>query len=207
MISGDGSTLGDAEDFVTAFTNAGFTNLKAEVLTSGEFKGAIKITHSLGGEFRMNNTSGDPLGDAGLGTSQAHAYGGFTANSTTLVDNLYVAPVGDSADSTVGNEVIASNFKRLSYTASTSEPTNEPTDGTLWYDTSIDEADILAHNGTTFVGYRTAYSTTDPNGPQFSATAPTTQSDGTPLVNNDLWIDTSVLENYPKIYKKNTSAT
>tara|TARA_B100000214_G_scaffold329333_1_gene269016 strand:+ start:1976 stop:5422 length:3447 start_codon:yes stop_codon:yes gene_type:complete len=207
MISGDGSTLGDAEDFVTAFTNAGFTNLKAEVLTSGEFKGAIKITHSLGGEFRMNNTSGDPLGDAGLGTSQAHAYGGFTANSTTLVDNLYVAPVGDSADSTVGNEVIASNFKRLSYTASTSEPTNEPTDGTLWYDTSIDEADILAHNGTTFVGYRTAYSTTDPNGPQFSATAPTTQSDGTPLVNNDLWIDTSDLENYPKIYKYNTSAT
>ena len=207
MISGDGSTLGDADDFVTAFTNAGFTNLTAKVVDSGEFKGAIEITHELGGEFRMNNTSGGPLDDAGFGTGNAHSYGGFTANSTTLVDNLYVAPVGDSADSTVGNEVVASNWKRLSYTASTSAPTNEPTDGTLWYDTSIDEADILAHNGTTFVGYRTAYATTDPEGPQFSATAPTTQSDGTVLVDNDLWIDTSDLENYPKLYKYNTAAT
>ena len=49
--------------------------------------------------------------------------------------------------------------------------------------------------------------TTDPNGPQFSATAPTTQSDGTALVSNDLWIDTSDLENYPKLYKYNTTAT
>ena len=206
MISGDGSTLGDAEDFVTAFTTAGFTNLKAEVISSGEFKGAIKITHELGGEFRMNNTSGTPLDDAGFGTGSAHSYGGFTANSSTLVDNLYVAPAGDSEDSTVGNEVAASNWKRLSYTASTSEPTNEPADGTLWYNTSLD-ADIMAHNGTTFVGYRTAYSSTDPEGPQFSATAPKTQSDGTPLVNNDLWIDTSDLENYPKLYKYNTAAT
>ena len=66
MISGDGSTLGDADDFVTAFTNAGFTNLTAKVVDSGEFKGAIEITHELGGEFRMNNTSGGPLDDAGF---------------------------------------------------------------------------------------------------------------------------------------------
>jgi len=207
MTSGDGSTLGDAEDFVTAFAAAGFTNLVASIITTGEFTGAIEIKHKLGGEFRMNNTSGTPLDDAGFGTSVAHAYGTFTANSTTLIDNLYVTPTGDSEDSTVGNEVMASNWKRLSYTASLSAPTNEPADGALWYDTSIDEADIMAHNGTTFVGYKTAYSTTDPNGPQFSATAPTTQSDGTPLVNNDLWIDTSDLENYPKLYRYNTAAT
>ena len=207
MISGDGSTLGDAEDFVTAFTTANFTNLTARVITTGEFKGAIEITHNLGGEFRMNNTSGTPLDDAGFGTTNAHPYGGFTANDTTKVDNLYVAPTGDSEDSTVGNDVVASNFKRLSYTASLNAPTDEPADGSLWYDTSIDEADIMAHNGTTFVGYRTLYTNTDPNGPQFSATAPTTQSDGTPLVNNDLWIDTSDLENYPKLYRYNTAAT
>ena len=76
------------------------------------------------------------------------------------------------------------------------------------YGTALtDDADIMAHNGTTFVGYATAYSTTDPNGPQFSATAPTLQSDGTALVTNDLWIDTSDLENYPKLYKYNTAAT
>jgi hypothetical protein len=41
---------------------------------------------------------------------------------------------------------------------------------------------------------------TDPNGPLISASAPTTQSDGTtPLAYGDLWIDTSDLENYPVI--------
>ena len=205
--SSDGSTLADKEDFVTAFTAAGFTNLEASIITAGEYTGAIQIKHKLGGDFRMNNTSGTPLDDAGFGTSDAHSYGGYTANSTTLVDNLYVAPTGDSEDSTVGNEVIATNWKRLSYTASTSAPTNEPTDGTLWYDTKIDEADIMVHNGTTWVGYLNQYASTDPNGPQFSATAPTTQSDGTALVTNDLWIDTSDLENYPKLYRYNTSAT
>ena len=205
--SGDGSTLADSEDFITAFAAANFTNLEASIISSGEFEGAIQIKHKLGGEFRMNQTSGTPLDDAGLGVSQAHSYGGYTANSTTLIDNLYVAPAGDSEDSTVGNETIASNWKRLSYTASSSTPTNEPADGTLWYDSKIDEADIMVHNGTTWVGYVSNYSSTDPNGPQFSATAPTTQSDGTALVTNDLWIDTSDLENYPKLYKYNTSAT
>ena len=111
MVSGDGSTLGDADDFVTAFTTAGFTNLTAEVISSGEYKGAIKITHELGGDFRMNDgataadptaTGGTPLADAGLSTSQAHAYGTYTANSTTLIDNLYIAPAGDKDDSTLG---------------------------------------------------------------------------------------------------------
>jgi phage tail sheath protein FI len=206
MISGDGSTLGDAEDFVTAFTTAGFTNLTAEVITSGENKGAIKITHALGGDFRMWNVSGTPLDDAGFGTANAHSYGTFTVNSTTLVDNLYDAPAGDTEDSTTPSDVVATNWKRLSYTASASAPTNEPADGTLWYNTNLD-ADIMAHNGTTWVGYKNLYSSTDPNGPQFSATAPTTQSDGTQLVANDLWIDTSDLENYPKIYRYDTSAS
>ena len=207
MVSGDGSTLGDADDFITAFTLAGFTNLTAEIVTSGEYTGAIKITHKLGGDFRMNNTNGTPLDDAGLGVGSAHAYGTYTANSTTLIDNLYVTPTGDSEDSTVGNEVMATGWKRLSYTAASSSPSNEPIDGTLWYDTTIDSADIMAHNGTTWIGYQTAYANTDPNGAQFSATAPTTQSDGTALITNDLWIDTSDLENYPKVYKYNTSAT
>ena len=207
MISGDGSTLGDADDFVTAFSTANFTNLEAEVITTGENIGAIQIKHKLGGEFRMVDTSGTPLADAGISTTTAHSYGSFTANSSTLIDNLYDAPTGESLDSSANNAVVASNFKRLSYTASLSEPTSEPADGTLWYATSIDEADIMAHNGTTFVGYATAYSTTDPNGPQFSATAPTTQSDGTALVTNDLWIDTSDIENYPKLYRYNTAAT
>ena len=128
----------------------------AEVIGSGDYKGAIRIKHKLGGEFRMVDTSGTPLADAGISTTTAHSYGGYTANSTTLIDNLYDAPTGESLDSSANNAVVATNFKRLSYTASSSAPTNEPADGTLWYDTSIDEADSMAHNGTTLVGYATA---------------------------------------------------
>ncbi len=198
-------TLGGtgADDFIAAVNGAGLTNVSASKLSTG----AITMTHALGGEFRMFDTSGTPLADAGFSATTAHAYGTFTANSSTLLDNLYDLPTGESLDSSANTGIMASNWKRLSYTASTSSPTLEPADGTLWYHTATDEADIMAHNGTTFVGYATAYSTTDPNGPQFSATAPTTQSDGTALVTNDLWIDTSDLENYPKLYKYNTAAT
>ena len=198
-------TLGGtgADDFIAAVNGAGLTNVSASKLTTGE----ITMTHKLGGEFRMFDTSGTPLADAGFSATTAHAYGTYTKNSSTLIDNLYDLPTGESLDSSANTGIMASNWKRLSYTASTSAPTNEPADGTLWYHTATDEADIMAHNGTTFVGYATAYATTDPNGPQFSATAPTTQSDGTALVTNDLWIDTSDLENYPKLYKYNTAAT
>jgi len=203
----------DANAFVTAVNakvNASalatstteLINIKASKLTTGE----VVLEHTLGGEIRLNDLSGTPLADAGFSTSTAHAYGTFTAGSPTLLDNLYIAPTGDSEDSTTGSEIIATNWKRLSYTASTSSPTNEPADGTLWYSTTLD-ADIMVHNGTTWKGYATVYTTTDPNGPQFSATAPTTQSDATALVSNDLWIDTSDLENYPKLYKYNTAAT
>jgi hypothetical protein len=198
-------TLGGtgADDFIAAVNGAGLTNVSASKLSTG----AITMTHKLGGEFRMFDTSGTPLADAGFSSTTAHSYGTYTANSQTLIDNLYDLPTGESLDSSANTGIMASNWKRLSYTASTSAPTNEPADGTLWYHTATDEADIMAHNGTTWVGYATAYSSTDPNGPQFKATAPTTQSDGTALVSNDLWIDTSDLENYPKLYKYNTSAT
>jgi hypothetical protein len=198
-------TLGGtgADDFIAAVNGAGLTNVSATKTTAG----AIVMTHKLGGEFRMFDTLGTPLADAGFSATTAHSYGTFTANSSTLIDNLYDLPTGESLDSSANTGIMASNWKRLSYTASLSSPTNEPADGTLWYHTATDEADIMAHNGTTWVGYATAYTSTDPNGPQFKATAPTTQSDGTALVTNDLWIDTSDLENYPKLYKYNTSAT
>jgi hypothetical protein len=49
-------------------------------------------------------------------------------------------------------------------------------------------------------------SQTNPDGPIFSATAPTTQTDQaeSALVYGDLWIDTSDLENYPVISRWET---
>jgi hypothetical protein len=202
----DGSTIADNTDFVAAVNNAGLVNVSAEVVATGTYAGAIKITHALGGDIRMVDTQGTPLATAGFSTTTAHSYGSFTANSTVLVDNLYDAPTGEAMDSSANNAIIASNWKRLSYTASSSTPFNEAVAGTLWYNTNLD-ADIMVHNGTTWKGYIEVYASTDPNGPQFSATEPKKQSDGTALVDNDLWIDTSDLENYPRLYRWNTTAT
>jgi hypothetical protein len=54
------------------------------------------MTHALGGDFRMFDTSGTPLADAGFDASTAHSYGTYTANSSTLIDNLYDLPTGEA---------------------------------------------------------------------------------------------------------------
>jgi hypothetical protein len=68
------------------------------------------------------------------------------------------------------------------------------------------------HDGARWVGYQTATSPfwnadpnlqTNPTGPIVSATEPRLQSDGSALVNGDLWISTADLENFPTIYKYN----
>jgi len=202
----DGSTIADQNDFVAAVNSAGLTNVSASIVASGQYAGAIKFTHSLGGDFRMVDTQGTPLATAGFSSATAHSYGSYTASSTSLVDNLYDAPTGEALDSSANNAVVGSNWRRLSYTAASSQPSNEAVAGTLWYNTNLD-ADIMVHNGTTWKGYAEVYASTDPNGPQFSAVEPTKQSDGTALVNDDLWIDTSDIENYPRLYRWNTSAT
>ena len=205
VTNGDGSTIADNEDFVSAINGAGFTNVEASIVSSGQFRGAVQITHKLGGEIRMVDSLGTPLADAGFTSGNADAYGDYATTRTNKIDNLYQVPTGETLDSTANNALLISNWKRLSYVASTTAPTNEPANGTLWYDTNL-EADILAHDGTSFKGYLNVYASTDPNGPQFSATEPTTQSDGTALVDNDLWVDTSDLENYPKLYRYNTTS-
>ena len=95
------------------------------------------------------------------------------------------------------------------YTQSLTTPTGAPADGTYWYSTNL-QVDIMVNKfvntntntATAWVGYRNAFPLTDPNGPILSGTMPSYQSNGTsPLADNDLWIDTSDLENYPKIYR------
>ena len=86
-------------------------------------------------------------------------------------------------------------------------PSTISMDGQLWYNSMIDEVDMMIHNGTTWVGYlnytqnQVGGTTCDPAGPIVSASKPTVQSDGTALANGDLWIDTSDLENFPRIYR------
>jgi hypothetical protein len=104
-----------------------------------------------------------------------------------------------------------SNWQPLSYIPNLIRPSVYPTTGTNWYYSVIDQVDIMVNLGGVWKGYgnvgyannglasATISNSTDPNGPIISATAPTTQSDGTALAYGDLWIDSNDLENYPVI--------
>lgn len=99
------------------------------------------------------------------------------------------------------------SWEPLSYEASSTAPTTSPEEGTLWYNPSFLVDIMVNHNGNQWVGYRNhpALVNTDPNGPIVAGSAPTMQSTGGALVDNDIWIDSADTENYPAIYRYVTS--
>ena len=177
---------GDADLIANAINAAGFVNVVASVDASNR----VIIQHNDGGEIHIKDTNG------ALGLI------GFTAfNYTTKAGtaNLYAAPSGDAT-----YDFHASNWKILTQTASASAPTALTTDGALWYNSIVDEVDIMVHDGSTWKGYQNVYSSADPLGPIVSATQPTTQQDGSSaLVTGDIWVSTADLENYPQVHKYN----
>ena len=224
----------DADDFVSAIAAANFENIEAEYNATSK---RITLSHKLGGNIYFSDTSGAAMADLGFGTALANTYGDNTSLSAEKIANLYTAPTGDKDDyssvvlgdgSTLDESertfaFMASNWVPVqntpdsgtTYTAiqSVATPTKDPANEQLWYNTTVDEVDILIHNGTAFTGYQNVssdargfnLSNTDPKGPIISATEPTTQSDGTALVDGDLWLNTSDLENYPKLYRYDSS--
>ena len=160
----------------------------------------VQISHTSGGEIRFKDGSGTPLG-------KIFYSGAYNSYSGEGLSNLYTAPSGDMT-----SDFIVSNWKPLAaddFVAAVDAPLNNPDDGQLWYNPNFGEADIMIHNGTTWVGYHnysSAYANTDPNGAQVSASEPDSQSDGTPLQDGDLWISTADLENFPTIYRYNGDA-
>ena len=173
-----------AAAFVTAFSAA--IPSGAPVTAGVTSDGAIQIQHTQGGIIVLEDTSGTPVADAGINTSVTGVRAG------------------------VSNQLILSNWvgaPTFTYTASDVAPSQDPADGRLWYYSATDEVDIMINSGNAWVGYRTLsndvrgfnLTQTDPAGPIISVTAPSVQSDDTPLVYGDLWIDTSDLELYPVI--------
>jgi len=149
-------------------------------------------------------------------------------NSTTLIFTEIFAPLFSTeaeADTFYGANLVAgvlfvdyndlnsthvikrfdgTNWIELIYEAKTTPPTSDPAEGTLWYSTNL-QVDIMVSDGTNWLGYRNRFPTTDPGGVQLAATAPVTQSNASTLVNNDLWLDTSDLENYPVLSRWDSS--
>jgi hypothetical protein len=96
-------------------------------------------------------------------------------------------------------------WENLTYEAGSIAPTTNPETGTLWYNADF-KVDIMYGTGSQWIGYQRKYPATNPEGVFLTATQPTQQSDGTALVDYDLWIDTSDLENYPKLYRYNETS-
>jgi hypothetical protein len=178
-----------AADWVTAFLAA--VPSGAPITAAVNSDGSIQVQHTQGGVIILQDVTGDPVESAGI-------------NDTILG----VRP--PEPDATGIFEL--SNWTPLTYTASSDAPDQNPADGRLWYYSATDQVDIMINNNGNWAGYKTVSSDvrgydltlTDPNGPIISTTAPTLQSDGTNLVEGDLWIDVSDLEVYPVIKRWQT---
>ncbi len=168
--------------FATAVNNAGFDNLSATVDSAG----LVTITHKLGGDFDVTGMTGTGFNKNIFSTTNRYDRPGVVVAATGFLASLWTPLVVGDAMAKIGPD----------------EPVDIPADGRLWYNSIIDEVDIMVHNGSDWVGYRNKFASTDPNGPQVSASAPTLQSDGTALVDNDLWISTADLENFPLVYRR-----
>ena len=179
---------GTVSDFIAAVSAVGNPYVTASVNSAGN----IVFTHSAGGDIFLKNLTGTPVTTAG-----------FVVGSPDQVQ-----------PSSVGSNLKLSNFVTsplFTYTPSSTAPDSNPADGRLWYYSAVDAADIMIQDDGSWQGYQNVtndvrgYNLTNCNatGPIISATAPTTQTDTalSPLVYGDLWIDTSDLENYPKLYR------
>jgi hypothetical protein len=118
--------------------------------------------------------------------------------NSTGTDNLYRTPGGSA------NDYLASGWAVLGYEATNAAPTSLTQDGALWYNSIVDEVDLLVHNGTRWVGINS----TDGGFPGAEVIVAATEPSLTTAqkaIANHIWISTADLENYPLIYKWNSA--
>ncbi len=201
-VSTDDNT--SADTIAAAINAAGFTNIEASVITVSSTTSRLVISHKLGGDFRITDGTGTPIGNL---------FSAYDIEDRSGSENLYdastIAP-GASQD------FIASGWMPLAaanprFKAANDNPTNEPQDGQMWYNPTFADVDIMIHNGNTWVGYRhstspyaeSSTSTRTGYAPIVSASNPYVSG----MATGDLWISTADLENFPTIYRYNSNLT
>ena len=173
--------------FITDVSAANIPYVSASVNSAGN----IVFTHSQGGAIYVDNITGTPVTTAGFTTAtpkvRQDQSAGFLVLSNWVSTDLFT------------------------YTASDVAPDQNPADGRLWYYSSISDVDIMIQDNGTWQGYQNVtndtrgfdLTLTNASGPIIAASEPLTQNDAaeSPLQYGDLWIDSSDLENYPKMYR------
>jgi hypothetical protein len=173
-----------ASDFVAAILRTNIPNVTAAI----ESNGAISMTHQAGGIITLNTIDGN---------QDIPSVAGFVSGITNIV--------------VFGTERFITGWAFLDYTFSISQPYADPVDGTLWYYNDATVIDIMVNDGTNWKGYQNLgadargynLTATSPAGVIVSASQPMTQSDNSSLVSGDIWLDTSDLENFPKLSRYN----
>lgn len=211
-LGGSVNAAADIDTFIAALTAKlgdatwATSPITSRVAVSKTTTGTVLIRHNDGGDIVFDEATETPITD--LFTPYTVDGNGVGQGTVNFYDN------------STGTGYVASLWSPYPAISTSAEaPTTEAPNGQLWYNSMVDEVDILVHNGETWVGYQyngsgisaitSPYYTgveddkTDPEGPIVSATRPKTQTDGTSLVSGDLWVDTSDLENYPSLYKYN----
>jgi len=179
--------------FVTDILAANIPYVTASVETNG----TIKITHQSGGQLILVNVSGTPLTTAGF----VAGADGLPTQGSGYVKNIVTGAISISGFSNLTKETTILKI-------TDSAPYAAPADGTYWYYSSAADVDIMINNNG-WKGYQNVSSdsrgynlgNTDPAGVIVTATEPLTQSDASALVAGDLWLDSSDLANYPKLYR------
>jgi len=174
--------------FVSSVSAANIPYVSASVNSAG----AIVFTHSQGGTMLVTNLTGTPITTAGFLTTTQYVHASNTTAGQLVLSNWVTDP-------------------EFTYTASTTAPDQNPTDGRYWYYSSVSDVDIMIQDNGIWQGYQNVtndtrgfdLTLTNASGPIVAATAPLTQNNAaeSPLVYGDLWVDTSDLENYPRLYR------
>jgi hypothetical protein len=164
-----------AEELATAINAANVPNVEASVDTQNR----VVIRHKTGGEIRFTRDPNDA--------------GDVLSTLFDLNENFYQPSISP-------NVYVASLWLPLEVVPSIVEPKSKPDNNELWYSSVIDEVDIMVHDGTSWVGYRNEYSTTNNRIPFVGSSEPTFTPD-----DEDLWISTADIENFPTIYRYRNS--
>jgi len=226
-VSGVSSGLMVAAGFVPNITNgvkygpqaaASFVNV-AQSSTSGSGTGLQVNVSPSDGTYLFNISSGGSNHAVGDIVTFSGASLGGTSPANDLVIYVTTVDAGSVTAATLISGVCNlnyvtqfSNWVSFTYVANEGAPVASPANDTYWYYSTVNQADILVNYNGAWRGYlNQGYDSngfpspnatpglTDPQGPIISASQPEAQSDGSPLVYGDLWIDTSDLENYPLI--------
>jgi len=196
-----GSASSDANALAAAINTAvvPLANVVATVTSTNQ----VTITHTQGGDIRIQDGTNLPIGKI------------FTVGTN---NEFYADPSGTANYYIITAWAAANSSGTALVTPSATAPSTLPVNGQLWYNSSITDVDILISDGTHWrgytstagkvvvnqgVGYTTNYTQTDANGPIISSTQPTTNSTGGVLQHGDLWINSSNLEAWPTIYRWN----